>query len=292
MNTPASSISFQIKQRTIFILLCATVFFLCSPLLLKGQLNVYAAVVINEILPKPSDPANQWIELYNTGTDTVSLNQWKIENTSNGGKSYIIAASGSISGHGFYLINRSQSAIPLSIEGDTVKLSDPNNTAVDTQSYPGTLGFNTSMGRMPDGTGLWTICAPTAPDGPYAFTPNLPNNCPIPTPSPTPTVTPVPTSTPIPTDTPTDAPTPTAMRTFAPITFGNVLGTTNSLTPTLTPSPTPGDVLKIVIPNAIVVPKTLAIQIGIIVAAWILIAVTATIRGRRKRQKRAIPPVS
>lgn len=284
MRTKTSYTLMQSKYHTLFTLLGTLVLFLLTPMLLPNHLSVHAAVVINEIFPKTDNPADQWIELYNNGSESVSLNRWKLQNSS--GASFIINASGIIGANAFLTFDESQTAISLSKDGDSVQLLNDNNTQMDSQSYPGTLGYNTSMGRSVDGAGVWTLCT--------AWTKNTSNNCPPPpnTPTPTPAPIPLPTSTPVPTDTPMDSPTPTAIMTFAPITFGNVLGTTRSLTPTLTPTPTPGDVVKIVIPNTIEIPKSLAIQIGIVIGAWILIAVTAALRSKQKRQKRPTPPVN
>ncbi len=52
-----------------------------TPQIPKFHTVVYASVVINELYPKPSDEQSEWIELYNSGSESVSLNLWKLENT-------------------------------------------------------------------------------------------------------------------------------------------------------------------------------------------------------------------
>lgn len=191
-------------------------FFLLSPLLFST--HVYAAVVINEIEPKYSDPNLAWVELYNTGSESVSLNQWKLDHTGGDAKSFILNASNIIAPHGFLTLSSSQTTLNFSITGDTIRLFDANGTQVDSQSYPATLGYNTSMGRSTDGGEGWVICLPD----PYKATPNAPNNCPpaptlTPTPTPGPTATPTPKPTAIPITTSTSVPTQQ--------TFGSIMAT-------------------------------------------------------------------
>lgn len=249
--------------------------------------QVFAAVVINEIFPNPnlSNGQEQWIELYNTGSDTVSLNLWKLQNSA--GNTYIIPASGSITPQGFYTVTKSQSAIDLKADGDTVKLFDASGTLVDSQSYESTLGVNNSVGRGPDGGIGMTVCTTN--------TYNLPNNCPTPTVTPVPTATPVPTptDTPAPTDTPipTSAPTPAPTdAVFSSIPIVNVLGATAMPTP----SPTPtlwSDIIKINIPNTIGVSKINIGQVIVVAAAWIILAIIAKIsNNRRRRKKKSVSP--
>ncbi len=150
--------------------------------------QVRAAVLINEVVPKTDPSINEWVELYNTDSSSVSLNQWKLTHTADGA-SFILPASAIIEPHGFLLFTGSQTAISFNIYGDTVRLFDQNGILTDSVNYPGTLGFSTSMGRTTDGGAGWVVCAPD----PYKATPNGPNNCP---PAPTPTTTPTPTPQP------------------------------------------------------------------------------------------------
>lgn len=257
--------------------------------------KAYAAVVINEMLPKPSDGENQWIELYNTGDSSISMNQWTIQNTKGETKTFTLNASALIDAHKYYLITKSQSGIKMDAEGDTLKLVDDHNTTIDTQSYPGILGFNTSQGRSPDGGPSMTTCT--------TQTPNAANDCPAPTPTPTPPPATL-TSTPVPT--PTYAPIAPPVENVSQITNNpsdesipriiqprNILGAL--ITPTLTPTPTlPPDVVKIEIPNSFIVSKITIVQIIIILGAWGLLATVAYINKRRHKQikKSSNHPVS
>lgn len=104
----------------------------------------HAAVVINEIAwMGSSDNANaEWIELYNDGSDAVSLSGWTI--TSSGTAPNITIGSGkSIPGNGYFLFERtSDASVPnvsadqiytgaLSNSGDTLALKDASGTVID-----------------------------------------------------------------------------------------------------------------------------------------------------------------
>ncbi len=221
----------------------------------------HAAVVINEIYPKPTDEQSEWIELYNAGNESVSLNLWKLENTDGEKKSFIINASAIIQPKGFLLFPKSQTGISMRNEGDTIRLIDQNNTTVDTQTFQGILGYNTSMGRTVDGAGAWATCT--------TATPEAKNACPEPsaTPSPITIETPAATATAIPSPVPTipqDSPTPIV----------EVVVVTHIPTPTPTSSET----------MTVVIPKTIGIQVLIVAVSWILLAVIALINTKKKKK--------
>lgn len=150
-------------------------------------------MVINEIYPKTADSSQQWIELYNTSAEPISIDRWKLTTSSNG-NSFTFNASAIIAAKSFLTIHQPQSNITFSITGDTVQLFDENSSLRDSQTYQGVLGYNTAMGRTLDGDGVWALC--TLP------TSNQPNSCPVPTATPMP-----PTSNPTPPPpTPTEIP--------------------------------------------------------------------------------------
>lgn len=184
---------------------------------------VHAAVVLNEIYPKTSDPNYNWIELYNTGNESVSLNQWKIDHFQGDGKASVLNASMIIGPHAFLTLYGTQMGITFGTDGDTIRLLTNTNQVVDSVSYPSILGYNTSYGRNPDGTGSWVICVPVPPYGP---TPNTNNNCPE---APSPTTAPTPTPTPL----------PKLETTVIPHSFAQIVST---------PTPTP-EVLGVVVTN-------------------------------------------
>jgi hypothetical protein len=253
-------------------------FVLCFLFLLVAT-HARAAVVINEIYPKYADPVWEWVELYNTDASAVSLDRWKLDHTTGDGKSFILNASARIEPHGFLTLKGSQTGIAFSVEGDTVRLFDANGALADSKSYPGTLGYNTSMGRSTDGGDGWVICAPE----PYAATPNTNNKCP---PAPTATPVPTPTGTPTPTPKPTATPTPMFTPTLAPQSFGLIMATPTppqilGATVTITPTPAPTDLLRFTVSKSWVAYALLGIA-----AAALSLMLTLWLRTRSVRKQK------
>ena len=217
------------------------------------------------------------------------MNQWTLKNSNGEQKTFILNASARFEGRGYYVIPNSQSGIVLNKDGDTVTLTNDQGSVIDTQSFPGTLGFNTSQGRSPDGGAAMTVC--TAP------TEGAANNCPAPTATPSPLPTPIATTAPVETPflTPTYAPVesdPVSLRTNNPSDESiprtspkSVLGTTSLPTPTLDPT-----MVQIVIPKSIVISKLTIFQILAVLGAWGLLAIVAYLnKRRRKTVKKKLP---
>jgi hypothetical protein len=256
------------KQHVLIVYtLCFFVFFFLSPRYEK----TYAAVVINEVYPKPSDEQSEWIELYNAGDESVSLNLWKIEQLGGAKASFVLNASNIISPKKYLIIPRSQSSISLSNDGDAIVLIDPQGTKVDEQSFPGILGYNTSAGRATDGTGVFTTCTQATPDGP--------NICPQPTPTPSETPPPTPTITPQITLEPTSIPTAQISDQKNTETAAQPQQTTVPLAPTLTIPSTDSDTF------VFTMSKITAIQIAIVGISWALLVLFWYIQKKRRSKK-------
>jgi hypothetical protein len=242
--------------------------------------TVRAAVLINEMLPKTEDATQSYIELYNTGDDSVSLNQWKLTETQRQNQ-FVLNASWIIPGHGYLALFKEKTGIVFDMAGDTLILTNERGEEVDSKSYLGTLGFYMSIGRSPDGGDGWTVC--------ISATPGEKNNCPPTTP--TPTETPVPTATEevTPPEETTEAPPPRPAVEGAQTTQPQLI----VVAATPTPTPTPGDALTISIPTTIVVSRRLAAQALFVIAAWALLAMVARSRRKKKvRHTKTAPPPS
>lgn len=210
--------------------------------------NVSAQVVINEVLPNPTgdDTGNEWVELYNSGANSVDLAGYKLKDAADHEQ---IISSNSIA-PGAWLTIHSQGSFSLNNSGiETINLyyvssADP----ISTFSYTGSTEGK-SWGRIPDGGSIYAgVLDPT--EGTANQIPPTPTPSPSPTPKPTPTKSPTPTPIKSPTPTPTKTPTPNAKSTSKPTTSPSVgveqasqgsgetsvLGLRNELT---SPSPTP-----------------------------------------------------
>lgn len=73
-----------------------------------GELGPQGDVVINEVMWMGSDTssADQWIELYNTTSDSIDISNWRIENALQSGDTLIIGNGNTIPGDGYLLITR------------------------------------------------------------------------------------------------------------------------------------------------------------------------------------------
>jgi len=160
--------------------------------------KIFAQVVINEF---SSGTTSDWVELYNTGSQSIDLSTYILTDSGTNTKNL----QGTLNGGSF--ISFSFSNWLNNSTADAVKLF--NNSALIDSIYYGSENqvcfaeSNNSIGRYPDGNNtIDRFLSPTR---------DLSNNsvtlypCPtptptfLPTPSPTPTLTPSPTPTPTPT---------------------------------------------------------------------------------------------
>ncbi len=180
-------------------------------------------VVINEFLVNPD--ADQWVELYNKGSDPISIGGWFIDDEG-GTQKFTIPSDTTIAPGEFKVFSSSYFNLNT-VTSDTVKLLN-NSTLIDEYKYDRGPGTNNSYGRNTDGIGEWVIFnTPTKGSTNNTAIP-VPTNTLTPTPSPTPTEEPTPTKIPTPTKTPTPTKIPTPTKTPTQ---------TNTPTPTKTPTP-------------------------------------------------------
>ncbi len=182
--------------------------------------SVYAAVLINELMPNPST-GDDWIELYKSDSDETDISGWQIEDSTGVVK---IFSDGTkfASGSSYFQVLISNR---LNKDGDNIKFKDKNNALIDEKSYNQDPGSDVSIGRYPDGSSNWGKLISTSP--------NTANSTFVPSPTPTPTSTPVPTSVPTssPTNTGVPASTPTTKPIFTPTIY--ISPTIKKVSPTI-----------------------------------------------------------
>ncbi len=114
-------------------------------------------------MPKP-DQGEEWIELYNSGIETVELTDWKLVHVSQGRRFvYVIPLKTTIEGKGHQIFYANLTKIMLSDEGGEVQLlyPDPADVIADMHVY-GTPEFEQTSARSYDGGDPWTTaCEPT-----------------------------------------------------------------------------------------------------------------------------------
>ncbi len=122
----------------------------------SNNLNSAGQIIINELLPNPqgADTENEFIELKNTVTEQINLQDWVIADAS--GKYKI--KEGMISSGGFMVFKRSLTNLALNNSGsEEVKLFNPAGNLIDSVKYLGPVGEAESYARKSDSAWAWTI---------------------------------------------------------------------------------------------------------------------------------------
>lgn len=138
-----------------------------------------AFVKINEFLPAPKEAySKEWIELYNSGTQPVSLDGCYLDDTLNGGtKPWQIPLNTTLQPGEFVVFEKT---FGLNNAGDTVNLVYVDKTTViDSYSYSSSE-YDISHARGKGGQDYWmTLSNPTPDETNPQYTAYLPNGRPI-----------------------------------------------------------------------------------------------------------------
>jgi phosphatidylserine/phosphatidylglycerophosphate/cardiolipin synthase-like enzyme len=137
----------------LFVLLSASL--LCTPALLAASPG---DVVINEIawMGTTTSTANEWIELYNTTSSSISLTSWTLRATDGTPN---ITLTGSIGAYGYYLLERTDdNSVPgitadkiytgaAGDGGELLELKDAGSTLIDSANQSGAWFAGSTTGR-------------------------------------------------------------------------------------------------------------------------------------------------
>jgi hypothetical protein len=159
---------------------------------------IRAQVVINEVHSAPST-GNDWVELYNSGTTTVDLNGWKLEDQLTSPSTISSWSTSTPLPADSYLVV--EVGNKLNNSGDGATLKNATGQIQDQMSYTGST-TDQSWARQPNATGPFVLAISSR--GQLNPTP-VPS--PTPSPSPSPTPQPSPSSQPSPSPSPTPTPT-------------------------------------------------------------------------------------
>lgn len=188
-------------NRNIF---CAFIFVI---IFLSIPRSVKAEIVINEF---SASTTQDWVELYNTGTESASLTSLRIRDSSSNKKDL----EGDLNSGGFYVVSFSNW---LNNGGDIVRLVRVNG---ETESMIEEIGYGAnssiclspndgSIGKKPDGSNSWVVFSQSSKGTSNNQSPE--SSCPTSTPQPSPTN--LPTSKPTVTSKPTIIPSETKIST-------------------------------------------------------------------------------
>jgi hypothetical protein len=129
------------------------------------------AIVINELMANPAGSASDWIELYNTTDETISIGGWFLSDDANDLTKYRIAAGTLIPAGGFAVFYQDQhfgnqadpgcaTSFGLSKNGETVYLHSGSAgvlTGYTEQEKFGASENGVSLGRWQKGTGTYNF---------------------------------------------------------------------------------------------------------------------------------------
>jgi Lamin Tail Domain len=119
----------------------------------KGTANSCATasadIRINEVESTDGIPGD-WVELYNSGTTSVSVGGWTFRDNNNA-NGYVLPAGTSIAAGGYLVLDETAN-FTFGLGGaDSVRIFNPGGTLVD--SYTWSTAATTTYGRCPNGTG-------------------------------------------------------------------------------------------------------------------------------------------
>ncbi len=109
-------------------------------------------VVINEWLPNPvgSDTKEEFIELYNTGSEAVDLSGWQLDDSEGGSKLFTIEPGLTLAAGGYAVFKSDQTKISLNNNGDQVRLFSPDEVVRQQVEYSGSMAEGVSVNRVAD----------------------------------------------------------------------------------------------------------------------------------------------
>lgn len=114
--------------------------------------NFSDKIFISEFMPWPQD-GNEWVELINTGAETINLSGWQIDDEPENSASQAVPAGTLIEPSKYLIIELNRNI--LNNEGDQLRLLWPDNQIVHAISFKSAKqGFSSS--RFENGSWLWT----------------------------------------------------------------------------------------------------------------------------------------
>lgn len=120
-------------------------------------------VLINEFMPNPagSDDA-EWIELYNSGEESIDLDGWTLDDSDGGSRGYQITGQNLIGGHEYLIFEKEETGLALNNTVDSVRLINPAGTICSQIDYDGVIE-GASYNRGENNNWFWSMT--TTPDG-------------------------------------------------------------------------------------------------------------------------------
>lgn len=114
----------------------------------------FASVVINEIYPNPPSGGNEWAELYNSGSSSVDLTGWYLQDKANHKKE--LTSLGDIAAGSLLVLEGDSDGWLLNNSSEDVFLKNDLGEQQDSYSYS-SAKEGKSIGRQTDGDSNWIV---------------------------------------------------------------------------------------------------------------------------------------
>ncbi|MCF7669289.1 MAG: lamin tail domain-containing protein [Verrucomicrobia bacterium] len=135
-------------------------------------MNSYSGMVINEVLARPAQGADAFIELYNHSTDDVDLSGCWLKSCETGAE-YRVPEGTSIAAGGFLTMTTDELGFVPALTGDVVALTTPEKELLIDAVFAGAQLVNAPMGRYRDGDERFRLLSEPTPgaanSGAYEF---------------------------------------------------------------------------------------------------------------------------
>lgn len=114
-------------------------------------------IIVNEILPRPSNGMeNEFIELYNGGSEAVDLEGWFLDDADGGSIPYLIPAGTTILADDYLFFKKSVTKLSLLDSGDYARLLYPDGLVASSTDYTEYASLDLTWARDTDGDWEWT----------------------------------------------------------------------------------------------------------------------------------------
>lgn len=129
-------------------------------------------IILSEFLPSPGQETDwdsngsanyedEWIELYNQGSEDVDLANWVLDDVEGGSSPFVIPENTVIKGKGYFLLFRNLTGIALNNDIDSVRFFNPDKELLEEVSYD---DINTDQVYAKDSDGNWQLSTTPSPN--------------------------------------------------------------------------------------------------------------------------------
>ena len=135
-------------------------------LMATSSAPVSDAIMISEFLPNPQgSDKDEWIELYNSGSEVVSLAGWKLDDSEGGSKPFVFPIGTEIKASEYQIWSKVATKLALNNSDDSVRLLAPDGQLITSVDYKETKESQSYEYSFDDEEWRWQP-SPTPGSGP------------------------------------------------------------------------------------------------------------------------------